>query len=75
MKIIFTRHAKRRMQLYSLSEQLVTEIIDDSMINKGKNFIIKQVEMNKYPIKIVYENIEDEIVIITAYPLKKGMEK
>ena len=73
--IIFSRHAKRRLKLYKLSENTVVEIIGDAKLTEGRNIIIKRISANKYPLKIVVEVAKAKIIVVTNYPLKKGLEK
>jgi hypothetical protein len=73
VEIKFSRHAKRRAQLYKISETVVIELIKNETLVNGKNIIIKKIDAFKYPLKIVIE-VEKEIIVITNYPLKKGKE-
>jgi undecaprenyl pyrophosphate synthase len=73
MKIEFSRHSKRRMKLYDITEEKVKDIINDEDIHKeGIYEVIKKADNFTYPIKIVYAYEKEKIVIITAYPLKRG---
>ena len=79
MNIKFSRHAKRRMRLYDISESTVQKRIESffgakSSISSGKNEIIDDLVISgqKYPLKIVFSYEENHITIITAYPLKRG---
>lgn len=69
MKIEISRHAKRRIKLYGLDENEITEIlksnIEKAEIKGEKQVIIKD------RLKIVFIKEADIITIITAYPLKK----
>ena len=76
MKIEFSRHSKRRMKLYSISEEIVINLINHENIKEeGKYEIIKRVETLSLPIKIVFIYEEDKVVVITAYPLKRGLNE
>lgn len=59
------------MRLYNISEEHVQAILIEEL-SIGKSSIIDHVEGIKYPLKIVFESRQDEIFIITAYPLKKS---
>lgn len=73
MKIIFSRHAKKRMKLYSISEKTIDEIISKKPPQKqGKNIIIQPVEGIRYPVKVIANRNNDTVFIIIAYPLKRG---
>jgi hypothetical protein len=78
IKIEFSRHAKRRMTLYEISELTVRGIIErqkkDGRISVGKNEVIdyQTVSRHGYPIKVVFSCEENHITVITAYPRKEG---
>lgn len=69
MQIKFSRHAKRRADLYKIPESTILEIIGGKEIGTGTHEIIQKVEGFNYPLKIVIIREDD---IITNYPLKKG---
>lgn len=77
MTIIFSRHAKRRIQLYKIEEKDVHESIEDYIarggLPSGKHEVINKNLSNKYgyPLKIVFSKENDKIIIVTAYPLRK----
>lgn len=78
MDIRFSRHAKRRMNLYAIKEDDILSIV---MENKseweiGERFVIIDHSMKKYelPIKIVCIKKEEGIMIVTVYPLKQRSE-
>jgi hypothetical protein len=73
VKIVFSRHALRRIKLYGLNEINLRTIIQNlTVIHNGYNEIVQPVNENKYPIKIVFKIETDYIVVVTAYPLKRG---
>ncbi len=78
IKIKFSRHAKRRMSLYDISESNVKKLIENlgtkNSISSGKNEIIDDqvISGQGYPLKVVFSYEENQITIITAYPLKRG---
>ena len=53
MDIIFSRHAKRRMKLYSLSEDSIRDLLAQEDLIQGKNEILKDQSSGKKVIKIV----------------------
>jgi len=64
------------MRLYKIAEKdiIVTIESPDVTTKEGNRSIaIKKISgrFSNYPLKVVFENIGDEIIIITAYPLKK----
>jgi hypothetical protein len=74
MVIKYSRHAKRRMKLYKISERVISTIIlkgKKQNLEPDKISSILTIEKQKYPIKIIYKIINNEIVIITCYPLKR----
>ena len=78
MRIIFTRHSRRRMRLYRISEEIVNLVLKKSVeINHigDKKEAIATIKNFKYPLKVVFREFEDKIIIITVYPLKKGLKK
>ena len=76
MKIRLSRHARRRMKLYDIQEKIITDALSDiQMKEAGRREIIKSISGFQFPMKIVFEIKEDEVMIVTAYPLKKGLKK
>ena len=74
LNIKFSRHAKRRMKLYKLKHEDIKQVIHNGeQILKSKKIVyLLNLPKFKYPIKVVAENEEDYLYIITAYPLKRG---
>lgn len=71
MRVEFSRHAKRRMQLYNIPESTLLEILENIELSQGEHEIIEDVSGIKFPVKMVIA-VEGEIItVITAYPLKK----
>jgi len=73
MKFHFSRHARRRMNLYRITEESVEKILRDAK-KDGKQEIIGNVSGHKYPIKVVFDIQGDYITIVTVYPLKRGLQ-
>ena len=71
MEIKYSRHAKRRMKLYGISENIVESILEKENTEK-KNTIVKEIQGFAYPVKVVFERKMNHILIITVYPLKRG---
>jgi len=69
----FSRHAKRRAKLYNISESIVEEIMLKLDLENGKHEIITEVLGFKYPLKLVVDVNDNKIIVITNYPLKKGV--
>ena len=74
--LVFTRHARRRMQLYNIPQYVISNLLEEEIIlgQLGKQVIVKSVKGTQYPIKIVFEVREKDIIIITVYPLKRGAQ-
>jgi len=76
MKIEFSRHAKRRMKLYNVAEADVMDVIQGSKGIKdaaGRLQVVDSLMRVKYhfPLKVVYFQKDEKIVVITAYPVRK----
>jgi len=74
MKFHFSRHAKRRMNLYRITEETVEKILRDAKGDGKQSEIIRNVSSCKYPIKVVFDIQGDHITIVTVYPLKRGLQ-
>ena len=81
-EIRFSRHAKRRMGLYDLSEGSIAKAIEHHIatsedIGTGRIELVSRElrSMHDYPIKIVFLCEENSITVITAYPFRKGIRK
>ncbi len=73
-----SRHARNNMRLYNISERDIQNAIDSPDLSGregGKLVVVKvfQDKFSGFPLKVVYEKIENELFIITTYPLKKKM--
>ena len=76
--IKYTRHSKRRLKLYNISESDVEFVIklgtkvevDGNKFESMYNFDDKILAL-----KVVYKVIGNDYIIITSYPLKRGIEK
>ena len=80
IKIKFSRHAKRRMNLYDISEDVVSGIVNRrimaSELRIGKYEVVEKIDDKPvYPIKVVFSLEKHQIIVITAYPLKRGLKK
>jgi hypothetical protein len=75
VKIKFSRHAKRRAKLYNIPESAISSILTIMNLHQGEHEIVRNITGFQYPLKIVVTVKEDEITVITNYPLKKGREK
>lgn len=75
MEIRFSRHAKRRTELYGIPQATIINILKETELNLRTHELIRNIEGFKYPLKIVVAVEDDEIKVITSYPLKRGIEK
>ena len=78
MKIKLSRHAGNNIKLYGIEETDISKTIEfpDNIHRKGmKTVAIKEFgrRYSGYPLKVVYEKREEEMFVITAYPLKKKL--
>ena len=71
--IRLSRHAKRRIRSYEIEEKDIIDSLKKTELHKESKFeiIIEELkEKYKYPLKISYEETENLIMVITAYPFK-----
>jgi hypothetical protein len=71
----FSRHAKGRMKLYDISEAQVVEVLrhgERAVDSAGRVTYLHKVQGFRYPIKVVMLGKPDSVLVLTAYPLKRG---
>jgi hypothetical protein len=73
LEIKISRHAKRRIKLYNIPEEKVIQIITEAQTSRGKQAIIKKIDGFSCPIKILFEVSDKKLIVITCYPLKRGV--
>jgi hypothetical protein len=71
-----TRHAKNNIRLYDIDLADIEETVEapERVDHEGKRISAYRTFSGKYhqhPLKVVYIVEEDEIVVITAYPLRR----
>ena len=71
-----SRHARNNMRLYKISEtDIIGAVESPDVSTKEENRTVAtknfQDRFSGYPPKVVYEKIENDIFILTAYPLKR----
>ena len=71
--VSFSRHARRRMQLYEISQDTVIDILPLSDV-VGRHTATRHLPGHKFPVKVVYEVRAEETIVITAYPVKKAKQ-
>ena len=70
--IKFSRHAKRRIKLYHIPESVIVDILREKDFSVGHYEIVQVVTGFMLPLKVVVDVTDDLILVITAYPLKRG---
>jgi hypothetical protein len=75
MKIVFSRHAKRRAKLYNIEESTISDILMRKHLSQGEQVIVQDTRGMQYPLKIVVSVENDTATVISSYPLKKGKRK
>lgn len=73
MDIRISRHAKRRIKLYNIPEEKVIQIITEVQQGRGKQAVVKEIFGYAYPVKVIFEVGDDRTLVITCYPLKRGV--
>ncbi|OHB94488.1 MAG: hypothetical protein A3E19_01240 [Planctomycetes bacterium RIFCSPHIGHO2_12_FULL_52_36] len=73
----FTRHARRRMRLYEISQEEVEEAVSkpDKIDIESNRKVVYKIFAQRFkgmPLKVVYVKEEGDVVILSAYPLKKS---
>jgi hypothetical protein len=74
VEIRFSRHAKRRADLYGIPQSTILAILKEKELPLGTHEIIQTVEGFKHPLKMVVAVENDIITVITNHPLKKGLK-
>ncbi len=78
-KILFSRHAKRRIKLYKLTSKSIAEGIKASFQNQDKPLLNSKREIifpdklkkSVYKLKAVLIVKHFDIIVVTVYPIKK----
>ena len=75
-----SRHARNNMRFYDIMEADLTSAIeahDHIEVAEGKMTVLKMFpgKFSGYPLKVVFQKVENEIIIVTAYPLKKALRR
>ncbi|MDI6721794.1 MAG: DUF4258 domain-containing protein [Candidatus Aenigmarchaeota archaeon] len=74
MKIEILEHAKERMKVYDIEEELVLKTVEnpDNVAESYNNRKIAQRKLNGYVIRVIYEEKNSTKIIITVYKAKSG---
>lgn len=78
-KIIYSKHARCRMQCRHIDESEVKEILQSGTLNagkieqdkRGKTFPLEGVTHDKQHVRIVFAPHQDEVVVVTVIDLDK----
>ncbi|MBI4363101.1 MAG: DUF4258 domain-containing protein [Euryarchaeota archaeon] len=73
MEVIFSRHARRRMRRYRVSEEKVRDILTkpQSVVSGHQDRKIAQSSLNHYILRVVYVEEEARRIVVTVYPAEK----
>jgi len=77
MELYITAHAKGRMSLFNISDSEIEKVIKKSSpleLGADKFEAIASLKKIKYPVKVVYRIAKGKYIIITTYPMKRGLE-
>lgn len=69
MKLRITKHARKRMEKYGISEKIVQEGMEepDSIVEGHSGRKIAQSKINNHVLRIIFEKEKDSSVIVTVY--------
>jgi hypothetical protein len=74
--IEYSRHSRRRMRLYGITEHHIEEVIREGQLevmDSGRMAFTAIVGGSlALPIRVLCRKIEGGLLVVTAYPLKKG---
>ena len=73
MPIIITDHAKERMAKYGLKPKQIIDCLKkpDLIIGGKESRKIAQKRLNGYVIRVIYEEADNNFVVITSYKAKR----
>ena len=78
-RIIYTKHARCRMECRHIDESEVQEILDEGVINykkieksdKGKSYPVEGITHDKQHVRIVFAPKKENLVVVTVIDLDK----
>ncbi len=75
-----SRHARNNMRLYRISREEIEDVLahPDRVEAEGPRRVAYKTFPSRFgglPLKVVYVEEQGEIVVITAYPLKRGFRR
>lgn len=73
MKIEISDHARQRIVRYGLDEKSVVDAVrsPDEIVEGYEGRKIAHKNLNRYILRVVYEEYDGEIVVVTVYPAEK----
>ncbi|MCS4541941.1 MAG: DUF4258 domain-containing protein [Euryarchaeota archaeon] len=73
MEIIIPKHAKKRIETYNLTEELVKKTVEnpEEIVDGYGRRLIAHKRLNDYILRVVYEQRGKDIIVITAYRAEK----
>lgn len=80
MRIVYSRHALQRVKLYEIDtgeveRRLGSLDLESIPANEKRSFVFENVHSRVgKPIKVVLVKENDELVIVTTYPVKRGLK-
>lgn len=80
-KITYSRHARRRMRLYNITEEDIEKAIakpDKEPVSEADRYVVFRTQREKFkgmPLKVIYVLEGSKIVVVSAYPLKKSYRR
>ena len=80
IKITYSRHARRRMKLYGIFQEDIEQAIanpDKDPEVEGSRYVVYRTspKFKGLPLKVIYVFEGENMVILSAYPLKKAYRR
>lgn len=73
LRIRFSRHARRRIELYNILEDTVAAMVQEADAEPGRHELVKKVAGFSLPLKVVFDvETAEDATVITAYPLRRA---
>jgi len=66
--LIYTKHAEERLRMRNIRKELVENVIDNpDKVIKKESVTISQKVLDEKMIRVVYKQVENAYIVITAY--------
>ena len=74
MEIIISKHAKERVEIYKLTEEMVKDALKnpDEIVEGYEGQKIAHKLLNDHILRVIYIKDNKNTKVITVYPAKKG---